>query len=242
MKKILLLGDWIDKGPDSRGVIEFIYNNQEWFFLTVGNHENWVYKYLKGIIPAKSVEPGLIENYFDTVLLLQDDEELREKFFELVENAKSFYIHKEFVVTHAPCRNKYIGKLHGKSLKYQQHVMYPKMPGAESIVDKIVEFFYRKVNKKTKKMSDRESAYIKEIEIFFSFLKQEASLIHPSHFFGHIACGYMTVFNKINIDTGCYKGGKLTYATIKPGEKMSIDCVLSKQKKTSEGLLDFFLS
>lgn len=145
-KRIVSIGDIIDKGPKVRETIEFFYKNWKtgMFFLTTGNHENWVYKYLRGDIPTQSVDPDLIDNYFDTVHILREDEELRNKFFELVEGSKSFYIHRDFVLTHAPCKNKYIGKLHGRSLKNQQHVMYPKKadyPDTDKYIDAIEEFF-----------------------------------------------------------------------------------------------------
>lgn len=243
-KRILSVGDIIDKGPKVKETIEFFYKNWKtgMFYLTVGNHENWVYKYLKGIIPAKSVEPGLIENYFDTVLLLQKDEELKNKFFELVEGAKSFYLHRDFVVTHAPCRKKYIGKLHGKSIKHQQHIMYPKAKKAKKTIDKVIDFIFSVFGQKSKKQKERDAEYVKEIESFFSFLIKESALKDPTHIFGHIACDYMSVINKINIDGGCYKGGMLKYVIAKPGAKLSsIDGIKSKQKKSSEGLLQFFL-
>lgn len=46
--RIILAGDWIDKGKQTREIIQFLYNNQEHFLFVMGNHENFVYKYLRG--------------------------------------------------------------------------------------------------------------------------------------------------------------------------------------------------
>lgn len=58
--------------------------------------------------------------------MLQEDEELFRQFSVLVERAKPFYRYigmhgPSFYVTHAPCRNKYVGKLDTNSLRHQRN-------------------------------------------------------------------------------------------------------------------------
>jgi predicted kinase len=122
-KQFLLIGDFIDKGKNTAATVEFLYENRDFFIFTKGNHENFVSKYLKGEI--KGVEPDLLENFFDSIPVLAADEELAGKFQKLVDLSKDFYrfIGKEgssFFVTHAPCYNRYIGKIDPTSLRHQR--------------------------------------------------------------------------------------------------------------------------
>jgi predicted kinase len=122
-KKFLLIGDFIDKGKNTAATVEFLYENRDFFYFTKGNHENFVSKYLKGEI--QGVDPHLLENFFDSIPVLAADEQLRAKFQVLVDQSKDFYrfIGKEnssFFVTHAPCHNRYIGKLDALSLRNQR--------------------------------------------------------------------------------------------------------------------------
>ncbi|WNS42015.1 metallophosphoesterase [Paenibacillus sp. MMS20-IR301] len=179
--KIILVGDWIDKGKQTREIIEFLYENREHFLFVLGNHENFVYKHLKGEI--QGTEPELLRTYFDSVQVLQEDQELSGKFALLVERSKPFYRYigvqgPSFYVTHAPCCNKYIGKLDTNSLRHQRNFRL-----------------------------DRESAYEQQLD----FLKQEAVSNHPYHLFGHIAAKQtFQIKNKLHLDTGAVQGNMLT--------------------------------
>jgi predicted kinase len=122
-KKFLLVGDFIDKGKNTAATVEFLYENRNYFYFTKGNHENFVSQYLNGEI--HDVDPHLLENFFDSIPVLAANEELRRKFQTLVDQSKDFYrfIGKEnssFFVTHAPCFNRYIGKLDALSLRNQR--------------------------------------------------------------------------------------------------------------------------
>lgn len=122
-KKFLLIGDYIDKGKNTAATVEFLYENRDYFYFIKGNHENFVSKYLKGEI--RDVDPHLLENFFDSIPVLAADEGLRGKFQELVDQSKDFYrfIGKEnssFFITHAPCYNRYIGKLDTISRRNQR--------------------------------------------------------------------------------------------------------------------------
>ncbi|WP_028550826.1 metallophosphoesterase [Paenibacillus sp. UNC451MF] len=183
--RVILLGDWIDKGNQTKETIEFLYDNQEHFLFVAGNHENFVYKYLQGEISG--VDQELLHSYFSSVQILQRDPALREKFNHLVTLSKPFYrmlgmSGPSFYVTHAPCRNKYIGKLDSNSMRHQRNFRL-----------------------------DRNAP----VEEQLAFLQEEAVRNHPYHIFGHIAAKQaFRIKNKLHLDTGSVHGNALTSVTI----------------------------
>ncbi|WP_127531336.1 metallophosphoesterase [Paenibacillus kobensis] len=182
---VILAGDWIDKGKQTRGIVEFLYNNREHFLFVMGNHENFVHKYMKGEI--QGVEPELLESYFDSTQALREDAELLGKFDELAGLSKPFYRYigtrgPSFYVTHAPCGSKYIGKLDSISLRHQRNFRL-----------------------------DRDKPFEKQL----AFLAEEAVNNHPYHVFGHVAAKQpFRIRNKIHIDTGGVQGNVLTSVRI----------------------------
>ncbi|MEK8130348.1 metallophosphoesterase [Paenibacillus filicis] len=183
--KLILAGDWIDKGKNTRAIVEFLYDNREHFLFVLGNHENFVYKYLQGEIAG--ADRQLLESYFDSTQVLAQDAELLNKFNELVSSAKPFYRYigqqsPSFYVTHAPCRNTYIGKLDVQSVRQQRSFRL-----------------------------DRDGS----IEEQLAFLQEEAVKNHPFHLFGHIAAKQaFRLKNKLHLDTGCVYGNQLTSVVI----------------------------
>lgn len=55
----------------------------------MGNHENFVYKYVKGEI--QGTDPELLRTYFDSTQVLKEDTALFSKFSALVEQSQPFY-------------------------------------------------------------------------------------------------------------------------------------------------------
>ena len=191
-KKVILVGDYIDKGYDVKGVIEFIHANRNMFVLTLGNHENFVYKYLQGKLASFSVSEEMIDNYFDSIKILSDDEDLKIKFFNLVESSNEFYQNDYFIVTHAPCKNKYLGKVDEGSLKKQRNFMYAKERDFET-----------------------KEEYIEKVYEDLKFIESESHFSHAYHLFGHVAAlTAEKVYNKINLDSGCVYGNRLTSVVI----------------------------
>jgi len=186
--RILLNGDWIDKGGRTKETVEFIYHNRSFFLLGKGNHENFVYKYLKGQISDEVVDQATIDQYFTSIEVFQTDEDLKQKFYTLVEQSREFYRYigidqASYYATHAPCENKYIGKVDATSLKHQRNFQFNRS---------------------------------EKIEPQVHFLAEEASANAPYHLFGHIACRELvTIKNKINLDTGCTDGNKLSSVIIR---------------------------
>lgn len=183
--KLILVGDWIDKGKQTREIITFLYENQEHFYLVLGNHENFVSKYMNGEISGADQE--LLHSYFDSTQTLKNSPELLEKFQHLVSVSKPFYRYvgvkgPSFYVTHAPCRNKYIGKLDTNSARHQRNFRI-----------------------------DREG----DLEEQLGFLREEAVKNYPFHVFGHVAAKQsFRIRNKIHIDTGSVHGNLLTSVSI----------------------------
>jgi predicted kinase len=121
--KFILLGDWIDKGKKTREITEFLYENKEHFIFLKGNHENFVYNKIMGKI--KGTEQEIIDNFFDSISVFEKDSELFEKFGELFSESKPFvkrigFKGSSFIVTHAPVKTKYLGKLDSKSQRKQR--------------------------------------------------------------------------------------------------------------------------
>lgn len=221
MKQIIINGDFLDKGPQIKETIEFIYKNKDKFFITIGNHENYVYNYLKGVIKKSDDEKGKIEKFFNSIEILEKDDNLKNKFFEIFEISKNFYVHKDFIITHAPSEKKYLGKIDATSLKKTRDFRYPKQSDYSYFCDYIYEF------------DDR-----------CAFAVAEANNSHPIHVFGHVMTKDMSRFkNKVNIDTGCVSGGSLTSIAINKYRKISSESVKagSKIKDKSYKLHNFFV-
>ncbi|TCN01862.1 putative kinase [Paenibacillus sp. BK033] len=183
--KIVLVGDWIDKGKQTRETIQFLHENREHFYFVMGNHENFVHKYLKGEV--QGVDEELLHTYFDSTRELRSHPELLEQFQRLIAVSKPFYRFvgangASFYVTHAPCRNKYIGKLDSNSKRHQRNFRI-----------------------------DREA----DLEAQLRFLEEEAVSNYPFHVFGHVAAkNAFRIKNKVHIDSGCVHGNALTSVSL----------------------------
>ncbi|KJB86011.1 metallophosphoesterase [Paenibacillus sp. E194] len=182
---IILVGDWIDKGKATKETIDFLYDNREHFRFVLGNHENFVYKYLQGEVSG--VDQELVRTYFDSIQVLMGDRELLDRFNHLVSLSQPFYQYRSphapsFYVTHAPCRNKYIGKLDGKAVRRQRNFRI-----------------------------DRDAPLEEQLR----FIQEEAVSNQPYHIFGHVAAKIaFRIKNKIHVDTGSVHGNRLTAVSI----------------------------
>ncbi|MEH7387941.1 metallophosphoesterase, partial [Bacillus sp. JJ1521] len=190
-KRFVLIGDFIDKGKNTKATIEFLYHNREFFYFVKGNHENFVSKYMNGKI--QSVDPQLLENFFTSIPVLEADLELQSKFQVLVDLSCDFYrfIGKRdnsFYLTHAPCHNQYIGKMDATSRRNQRRFA-----------------------------TDFEA----DIEEQLRFLEKESGNSFPYHVFGHVATNeVIRMKNKIGIDTGCVSGNALTSLTLQTNKPL----------------------
>jgi len=212
-RKIILVGDYIDKGPKIKEVVDLIHKNKELFKIVLGNHENFIYKFFKGKIGKNVVPKNILENYFNSIKLFEDDEDFKTKFFDLVENHSfPFLKHKLFIVTHAPCLVMYLGKTDKVSLKFQRKFDSPRRGDFPNLAE-----------------------YVKAYEKNIFFLKSEGVCNQPFHIFGHDT--FSEVFfqkNKIGLDTGCACGGKLSSVVIKDSSKPFFASVPSSCANTKE--------
>ncbi|MEO6304838.1 MAG: hypothetical protein ABIP51_16880, partial [Bacteroidia bacterium] len=134
--------------------------------------------------------------WFQTTVLLLQDKELREKFFKIYNNSFHSVETPLAVITHAPCRNIYLGKNDDISLKFQRNLSMPKYENDIRTIDE--------------KLADRDA--------FFSFIKEDASDTDKYHLFGHTMINEVfKLKNKICLDTGCVVGGKLSCAIFNEG-------------------------
>jgi len=186
--KIFIVQDYVDKGYDILSTIEFIHKNvlAGNMIPLIGNHENYVYKRITNQI--KEAEKEFIN--FKTVALFQDENNIKFKdmFIDLFENySKTFYKHKNFFVNHAPCENKYLGKIDSISLKHQRNFRYSRYDVKNTIEE-----------------------HFKIVESELSFIKKQG--VHNSKpiVWGHVAMNNTKKFGNIHmIDTGCVSGNKL---------------------------------
>jgi len=182
--RLIIDGDFIDKGNKTRETIEFLYNNMDKILFVWGGHESFVHKWLSGKMEQKNVD----KTFYTSIPILEKDEELRNKFFAICDRMKPFYQGRHFVVTHAGCRSEFIGKTQVFATKAQR---YYKVERLDNSVDDEIWLESRR----------------KEL----SYLKEDAEGCHKLHIFGHEQWKNHFVYkNKINIDTGCVSGGKLT--------------------------------
>ncbi|MEH7225597.1 metallophosphoesterase [Bacillus sp. JJ1566] len=205
-KRFVLIGDFIDKGNNTKATIEFLYQNREFFYFVKGNHENFVSKYLNDEI--QNVDSQLLDDFFTSIPVLEADLELQSKFQVLVELSRDFYrfIGKKdnsFYLTHAPCLNQYIGKMDVTSRRNQRRFA---------------------------------TDFEENIEEQLRFLENESGSNFPYHVFGHVATKEVVrMKNKIGIDTGCVSGNTLTSVALQTSKPL-FKSVPSADKTANEEL------
>jgi predicted phosphodiesterase len=216
--KIILVGDYIDKGSFAQiqRTIDFLYENKEHFLICMGNHEYWVMDLLLGNVKVSEAVLEQMSSWFKTAFLLFQDEVLRNKFFKLFDETYHHIETNEANITHAPCKNEFIGKWDKVSLKHQRNLRYPKILECTT-----------------------EEEYLKIREEFFQFLVDEANDNDKYHIFGHTMVSEIFKYkNKICLDTGSVVGNKLSTAWFEEG-KMTLKSYDSTMPK-KESLHPYF--
>lgn len=195
-KKIFFVGDIIDKGNNTRQAIEetieLIKNGA---ILVRGNHESFVARRIKGEVKELHNENDL----FSSLKEILNDEILKEKFMWLYEQSIPFACikthGKTIYITHAPCYNKYIGKLDSNSQKYQRN-FYFSSRDKNSMIDDLA-------------FMKNEEKYSHPMHVFG----------HVAH--GMKQVDYK---NKVWLDTGSVYGNQLTALIIdKKGNKKFVN-------------------
>jgi len=72
-EKIILVGDYIDKGSKTSEIINFLYDNREHFILIRGNHEEFTYRHLNS-------NDEIIKEYYTAIHVLRNYSILKQKF------------------------------------------------------------------------------------------------------------------------------------------------------------------
>jgi len=209
--KFIFVGDLIDKGYAGKETIEFLHdkliNEPDKYKSVIGNHESYVYKRLTGEIRASAGE----DINFNSIQLFQEDESLKQKFMDIVNIQLPFIKSNSVIVTHAPCENKYLGKLDNKSTKAQRNFRFAR---------------YADFN-------DYE-LWTNRLAKDFSFLVTESNNSYPLHIFGH--CGvqtYLRHLNKICVDSGCVNGSQLVGISINNSNHIEFQSVLVESVKST---------
>lgn len=189
----IFIGDLVDKASDEEleETIRFIHINMgvmgERFQLVMGNHEEMVWKWVTNDPSLEITEARLEQKrkYYSTTFVLERNDELKNMFLEIYDSMKGWvkYIgldKRGFVVTHAPCKIKYLEKMDGRSLSKQY------------------------------KCTSRSQNPDKTNDELTHYLKDEAVNNQPMHIFGHMGQSTVRTFkNKVCIDSGCIYGHKL---------------------------------
>ncbi len=102
----ILMGDWIDSKLGSvscnAAIIDYLLDNPQ-ILLVKGNHEENLYKNLNDLTREK-----LDNKFFNSRQLIYDFPEYKTKFIELYNRSYTSIRGQGFIVTHAPCKSKYL--------------------------------------------------------------------------------------------------------------------------------------
>lgn len=183
----IYVGDLVDKGTLDGVIrsIDIVYEqvlNDEAKFV-IGNHDHWVVNHWYQT-PGYTDEE-LAQSYFPASKLLPEDS--AQKLVYLYESGRYFYRTPNMIITHAPTKQKNLGKLH--TLREQKTIRYPRL-----------------------RDYDTKYVWAEAILDFFGFLTEEEESNYPIHVWGHVALK-RPFRNRCNvgIDTGAYLGNGLTY-------------------------------
>eukprot|EP01114_Cavostelium_apophysatum_P015689 TRINITY_DN4331_c0_g1_i2.p1 TRINITY_DN4331_c0_g1~~TRINITY_DN4331_c0_g1_i2.p1 ORF type:complete len:907 (-),score=243.36 TRINITY_DN4331_c0_g1_i2:2689-5352(-) len=200
--KFIFVGDLLDKGNQVIETLQYLTENMQRFYFVRGNHEFAAHRHLTG---KKEVADNLKE-FHSSIPVLEANAEAREMFDRIFSVARPFYRYvsaknrspPSFIVTHAPCLSKYLGKLDKESVKNQCYFYLEREEGVEKV---------------WQKGTDHQ----------LDFLLKEAINNQPYHVFGHVT--FKKVFrhqNKIGLDTGCDCGNFLSGVMFRTGRPIVV--------------------
>lgn len=186
--QLILVGDYLDKGGRTKEAVETIrklYEDGAW--IVCANHEAYIANRLKGKIDPNA---ELESKYFASLKYLMENPEQAMDFLEIYDNSYPFLkitsdYYKTVYITHAPCMDKYLGKVDGESQKKQRNLYYTQKTQP---LHEAVDFVYK------------EASFTNPYHIFG----------HASHASPKIMCK-----NKVFLDTGSVYGNALTAFVIK---------------------------
>ena len=206
-RRVVLAGDFIDKGPQPTQVLRFIAANlrERTVIPLMGNHEHRLLRELTGEVEHVD-DPRF---GYTTYAQLMADEPLRRVFLEeIIPRTLPFLRSDRWVVTHAPCHVRHLGKVDHRSQRAQRYLPYD-LTGHDQLVD-----------------------------VLEDVMGLDTPMDNVRHLCGHVMTSTFTKpFNgRQLIDAGCVAGGKLYGASIAGGRvwDFTID---AKRPRTADPLL-----
>lgn len=198
-RKLAFVGDLTDRGPNSLGVIDVIYDlvKNKGAYYTPGNHCNKLYRFFLG---RNVQQTHGLETTVGELKQLNKDQftEIKRKFIWLYENAPLYLTldDKRLIIAHAGIREDYIGRL---DKKVKTFVLYGDITGEKHPDGSPVRRDWAK----------------------------QYSHPHAYVVYGHTPVTEPRIVNNtINIDTGCVFGGMLTAFRYPEKETVSVNSTL----------------
>lgn len=209
---IVHIGDYLDKGGDTENMIEYMYERfRKGDTIVQGNHESYVVRKLRGELGSGSASEEVEKNYFTSLPVLSSREDLQKKLFEIFDRSYPFVILNSLdhrgglpvFVTHAPCENRFIGKVHNFALNAQR-------------------------NYRTK---DRSVSVFEELDWLYKEASANHPLHIFGHVAHVVDKKYGERFkNKVFLDTGAVHGNCLTAVILKNGQIVKFETEKTKER------------
>lgn len=202
----VLVGDYIDKGNDTAKAIAFARKfHTDGGIILHGNHESYAVKRIKGEIKNPDLE--MESKYMSSLDVLLKDETLAAELVDLFDRCSVPFlkIHGNQVrtvyVTHAPCEQKYLGKMNSAALKAQRNLYGDRKEDYR----KAYEFIFK------------EAVGNFPLHVFGHVAHNAAKLEHRNKVFldtGAVYGGKLTAF--------CYKGNRYWFDSVQAAEKVTV--------------------
>jgi predicted kinase len=202
----VLVGDYIDKGNDTAKAIAFARKfHTDGGIIVHGNHESYAVKRIKGEIKNPDLE--MESKYMSSLDVLLKDETLAAELVDLFDRCSVPFlkIHGNQVrtvyVTHAPCEQKYLGKMSSAALKAQRNLYGDRKEDYR----KAYEFIFK------------EAVGNFPLHVFGHVAHNAAKLEHRNKVFldtGAVYGGKLTAF--------CYKGNRYWFDSVQAAEKVTV--------------------
>jgi predicted kinase len=202
--RIVHVGDYLDKGGDTLNMLTFMTERlKEGDIVIQGNHESYVHKRL-----TKEIDENLeLEKAnFTSLEVLLTNEVGKAQFLAIWAKSLPFAILGDFdeagcvpaFVTHAPCRNSDLGKIHDKALRNQRNYR---------IKDRSIDAF------KELDWLYKEAEKIFPLHIF-GHVSHSLDRVNSTKPVGTVNLAYK---NKVFLDTGAVYGGYLSAVIVTKG-------------------------
>lgn len=185
--QVVFLGDYLDKGHRTAEIIPVVEDMvAAGAKVVMANHEAYVGRRLKGEIKKNDGE----EELFTSLQVLKEDKELAARFLAIFDKSIPFAFYSNENVsayaTHAPCQNKFLGKMSDAGKKAQRNFYFKS----------------REVSEMSQELAfvGEEAKKSHPLHVFG----------HVAHQFKHLEDK-----NKVWLDTGAVYGNKLSALVIK---------------------------